>query len=96
MAQRCAVQFCAMAYFFRDKILSPGTSKLNNEIGGHHAYLIDTRVYKSQDPHILGILGIARVTVLSVAHHITLRGNRRQKTFFNNKGYAANIVFIFF
>ena len=34
---------------------------------------------------------IARVTVPSVPHHITQRGNRRQKTFFSNKDYAAYI-----
>ena len=34
---------------------------------------------------------IARVTVPSVPHHITQRGNRRQKTFFSNKVYAAYI-----
>ena len=34
---------------------------------------------------------IARVTVPSVTHHITQRGNRRQKTFFNNKDYATYI-----
>jgi len=34
---------------------------------------------------------IARVTVPSVPHHITQRGNRRQKTFFNNKDYATYI-----
>ncbi len=34
---------------------------------------------------------IARVTVPSVPHHITQRGNRRQKTFFSNKDYATYI-----
>ncbi len=34
---------------------------------------------------------IARVTVPGVPHHITQRGNRRQKTFFNNKDYAVYI-----
>ncbi len=32
---------------------------------------------------------IARVTVPSVPHHVTQRGNRRQKTFFNNKDFIA-------
>jgi putative transposase len=34
---------------------------------------------------------IARVSVPSVPHHITQRGNRRQKTFFSNKDYAIYI-----
>ena len=34
---------------------------------------------------------IARVTVPSVPHHITQRGNRRQKTFFSDKDYTAYI-----
>lgn len=34
---------------------------------------------------------IARVSVPSVPHHITQRGNRRQKTFFSNKDYATYI-----
>ncbi len=34
---------------------------------------------------------IARVTVPGVPHHITQRGNRRQKTFFNNEDYIAYI-----
>ncbi len=32
---------------------------------------------------------IARVTMPSVAHHITQRGNRRQKTFFTTGDYLA-------
>ena len=34
---------------------------------------------------------IARVTVPSVPHHITQRGNRRQKTFFSDKDYTTYI-----
>ena len=32
---------------------------------------------------------IARVTVVGVPHHITQRGNRRQKTFFTKGDYSA-------
>ncbi len=34
---------------------------------------------------------IARVSVPGVPHHITQRGNRRQKTFFSNNDYATYI-----
>ena len=34
---------------------------------------------------------IARVTVPGYPHHITQRGNRRQKTFFKNEDYEAYI-----
>jgi len=34
---------------------------------------------------------IARVVVEGMPHHITQRGNRRQKTFFSDKNYAAYI-----
>ncbi len=34
---------------------------------------------------------IERVTVPSIPHHITQRGNRRQKTFFSNKDYTTYI-----
>ena len=32
---------------------------------------------------------IARVVVLGVPHHVTQRGNRRQRTFFNDRDYAS-------
>jgi putative transposase len=35
--------------------------------------------------------GIARVTVPGIPHHITQRGNRRQKTFFNKEDYTVYI-----
>jgi putative transposase len=34
---------------------------------------------------------IARVVAEGMPHHITQRGNRRQKTFFSNEDYAAYI-----
>ncbi len=34
---------------------------------------------------------IARVVVPGIPHHVTQRGNRRQKTFFNDSDYRAYI-----
>ena len=42
--------------------------------------------------HAIQIARIARVMVEGMPHHITQRGNRRQKTFFSDEDYAAYIT----
>lgn len=37
---------------------------------------------------------IARITIPDLPHHVTQRGNRRQKTFFSDDDYRAYLIFV--
>ena len=59
----------------------------SDKFGGHHTYLDATQPAS----YTVGMARIARVVAPGVPHHITQRGNRRQRTFFRQEDYAAYV-----
>jgi hypothetical protein len=55
---------------------------------GQYIVFLDAIVVRYYDK---GMARISRVVVPGVAHHITQRGNRRQKVFFHDSDYRAYI-----